>query len=837
MNKLEKSLKDIFRDERLVFWYDDNATMREEYDAISLDGVTNIEVQNDEFSVKYRVMRQEPKQKFLLYFAYAKPIDTENWLLDLNLANRLFYTDRAALVLQDMDWGHDHDYDIDKEFVETHYAFFTNKKRVDRLKKKLSGNETQTGKAYKILSVLCSCEPDLESILLALFGDMATDSTRKLDEVSKYNFDDFLWTQVSQRFGYVSDTPTLKDFLINLFKRNFLQPEETTMNNESVVFLNRWMDSARNKDNFETLSERVEQELRITDTLEAVDAADLVELDVFKTIDLKVLHDLRVGIIKETMTTDQVLRVIGGREHKYWHALFEHEYKTIRYGVEFIHALNRYDLTINSLVDGIEKYTDTLYKLDLLYRKFGYHYEEAQQHGLLKDLSDKVNKLYSNSYLLKLNDNWQCHVNETSSWEVKDILNQRTFFEKQVKPYLEKGQRIFVVISDALRYECGVELTELINREKRYTAKLSPMLSTLPSYTQLGMAALLPNKTLSYQKKSDVVAVDGKSSVGTEARTKILQATVPKSVAITAKDFMAMKATSEGREFAKQHDVIYIYHNGIDATGDDSKSESKVFGAVEDEFVTLRNILNNIANMNGANAIVTSDHGFIYQGMSLEDSDFVDPEQKGTDDKSEKFKYNRRFIIGKNLAESSSLKKFTGNQVGIDDETEFLIPKSINRLRVKGAGSQFVHGGAALQEVVIPVIYFNNKKVNTIELVDVDKMGGGSLITSGLLKVSFYQEEAVADKRLPRVLRVGFYASDNTLISNQHTMTFDSDESEGGNRVQKVTFTFSHQADSYNNKEVELRLEEQIGGTNEFVAYRDYKYTIKKSFTSDFGDF
>lgn len=47
------------------------------------------------------------------------------------------------------------------------------------------------------------------------------------------------------------------------------------------------------------------------------------------------------------------------------------------------------------------------------------------------------------------------------------------------------------------------------------------------------------------------------------------------------------------------------------------------------------------------------------------------------------------------------------------------IPKSINRLRLKGSGSRFVHGGATLQEVVIPVISINKKRQS-----DVGKVGG-----------------------------------------------------------------------------------------------------------------
>jgi hypothetical protein len=45
---------------------------------------------------------------------------------------------------------------------------------------------------------------------------------------------------------------------------------------------------------------------------------------------------------------------------------------------------------------------------------------------------------------------------------------------------------------------------------------------------------------------------------------------------------------------------------------------------------------------------------------------------------------------------------------------EVQIPKSINRLRLKGSGSRFVHGGASLQEVVIPVLKINKKRQSDV---------------------------------------------------------------------------------------------------------------------------
>ena len=132
------------------------------------------------------------------------------------------------------------------------------------------------------------------------------------------------------------------------------------------------------------------------------------------------------------------------------------------------------------------------------------------------EIADIVENLYSNSFLLKVNDLWQNHVDRTDKWEALPVVPQRNFFEKWVQPFLRNNKKVFVVISDALRFEVGEDLLGLIRKEDRYDAEIEPTLSMLPSYTQLGMAALLPNREISLADDGlGTVFVDGQSSQGT----------------------------------------------------------------------------------------------------------------------------------------------------------------------------------------------------------------------------------------------------------------------------------------------------------------------------------
>ena len=191
-------------------------------------------------------------------------------------------------------------------------------------------------------------------------------------------------------------------------------------------------------------------------------------------------------------------------------------------------------------------------------------------------------------------------------------------------------------------------------------SEIEGSLASLPSYTQLGMASLLPHKELSIKEGTDQILVDGMPSMGIASRSKILtENSEARATAILAEDFMKFSANTTGRDFVKQYDVIYIYHNNIDDTGDDTTSQDKVFDAVESELNFFMDLLKKISNMNGNNMIITSDHGFLYQYETLEESDFTTANIKGVVDK-----HNRRFVLGTDITGNDAVKSFTHEQLG-----------------------------------------------------------------------------------------------------------------------------------------------------------------------------
>jgi uncharacterized protein (TIGR02687 family) len=511
---------------------------------------------------------------------------------------------------------------------------------------------------------------------------------------------------------------------------------------------------------------------------------------------------------------------------------FKQLYEAVDTAAQFIAALDEANLSVTTLADGIQRYAQSWYRLDQLYRKAIYHTRKSSQVSVMEDLVNLIENLYTNNFLLKVNNHWQQVVDATPKWEADPYPLQREFFEKKISPFLQNKRKIYVIISDALRFEIGEEFLRQVRQEDRYDAQLEPMLSMLPSYTQLGMAALLPNREILFaDNDTGTVTVDGVNTQGTANRDKILKKALNnQAAAITAEDLLSMNRDT-CRELIRDNEVVYVYHNRIDSVGDKKESEDRVFEAVEETLDELLTIVKKLTAANATNLIVTSDHGFIYQNRPIDDSDFSSAEPKG----APVLFQERRFILGNGLNPHAGLKKFTSAEAGLQGEMEIQIPKSIGRLRQKGSGSRYVHGGASLQEVVIPVLQINKKRESDIRKVAVDILKGTtSIITSGQLSVSFYQMEPVSDKVQMLKLRAGIYTTSGELISDQHELIFDQTSENPRQRETQLRFILTQNASKANNQEVVLKLEEQVPNTSHYQEYKSARYTMRRSFTSDF---
>jgi uncharacterized protein (TIGR02687 family) len=827
MTQITQALTHLFDRHRIIFWYDAKRELRAEFEVVDLPGVEKIELANNQFGVKHRILRQEPARRFLLYHHGPPPDDRDNWLLDVQLAHGEFRADQAALWLSELGLG--------LEFTDVaaeHADFFKAASRVQALKRLLKPDDTPRQVRQKMLAVCVKAEPRLDSIMESLLAELAAGKEEKMGLVTRCALDGFLWAQAARAYGYAPDDPRVRDFAITLFESAYAMGlgESAPLTPDALVFFKRWKESVRHQEAFETLSAECADILGIEQDLQPQDYRALVDLDYFELIERKILGGLVEDVAARTLSAGACSQLVRQRRQSHWHPRYAHLYAAIDAAARFLAVLEKVDLHVDSLTAGLEQYSRSWYQVDQLYRHFIFHARESGQPTLLADLRETVENRYQNHFLLRVNGHWQQVVDASPRWSVPSAFSQRSFFDKWVRPFLRSGNKVSVIISDALRYEVADELLSRIRQEDRYEATLAPVLSVLPSYTQLGMAALLPHQRLAIDDQGGVL-VDGLSAQGTENRRKILAQALPgRATAIRADELLKLNKT-QSRSLIRDHDVVYVYHNRIDATGDKRDSEGRVFEAVEEALDDLIAIIKKLANANANNLLVTADHGFLYQDRALDESDFASEPPQGR----EILVRNRRYVLGKGLVESAGFKRFQSADVGLDGEIEMLIPKSITRMRLQGAGSRYVHGGAALQEVVAPVIQINKKRQSDVTTVDVEILPGStSTITTGQLAVTLYQTQPVTAKVQPRALRAGIYTQGGELISDRHELTFDLESSDPREREIRVRFLLTRKADAANGQDVILRLEEPTPGASYYREYKTARYLLRRSFTSDF---
>lgn len=828
-DKIHSALTQLFEQHRLVFWYDEKIEMQALFNELQLNNVSKITIKNNEFGVKYKVLQEEPNSKFLIYQPSAKPNDHENWLLDLNLATYEFYTEPSSLYLQDLGLSQEF-----KPLVQEYIDFFNSEKRLKDLKTIIEPDDTERKIRLKILSLLVGTEVDWEKVLYALFAELSKNKSDKWNAIEKFGLTDFFWKTVERKYAYKDEKPTIKDFLIKLFQDNFqrsLTNGKGILSKDAYLFVNRWKENAKAQNVFSDLSQTLSIDLNIEQEVNSHSPEELLDDDTFDVIDKKILQGVLQHLMQETLSQQTLKEWIQKREQKFFYKNYQNIYSALSCASALLDEIRKVNLKFASPKEGIDLYAKQFYQIDLLYRKYIFYAAKAEHQNLLKVLTEKVEKAYSNSFLQTLGDNWQKQLEGLASWEINGVKNQRDFFKTEIKPYSDKGNKIYVIISDAFRYETAMEYRDMILKEDRYTADLSYVLGSLPSYTQLGMAALLPHQQLSVQIGSDIINADGVSTQGTANRTKILEKHC-KGIAIQAEDFLKMHTKTDGREFAKTYDVVYIYSNCIDKTGDDKSTEHKVFQATDEEFQNITRIIKQIANMNASNIIITADHGYLYQHSALDESDFSEFKAQG-----EVYRSTRRFIIGENLKQDQMLMHFKGSALHLNEEINALIPKSVTRLRVSGAGSRFVHGGASLQEIVVPVLAVNKGRKTDTEKVEVDVLGSNRNIASNLTGVTFYQMQAIGEKVLPRLLKVGFYSENGKAVSDIHNLNFNVSDNDSLARERKQSFVFTSDATNYNGQDVKLRMEEAIDGSNQFRVYKEFTYRMNISFGSEFDDF
>ena len=121
MNKIEQRLNTLFEEHRIIIWYDDCGSLKDEFDSIESD-IKKLELNNNEFGIKVKILYEDKNSKYLIYSNKQEPLMEDNWFLDIEYTFHKFSADPISMIVSELEL------DVSrKAFISEHKSFFNAK--------------------------------------------------------------------------------------------------------------------------------------------------------------------------------------------------------------------------------------------------------------------------------------------------------------------------------------------------------------------------------------------------------------------------------------------------------------------------------------------------------------------------------------------------------------------------------------------------------------------------------------------------------------------------------------------------------------------------------------
>lgn len=802
---------DEFYKRRIIFWNDEDGDFKDEVIDLELSNakVLMLDAEN-QFLSKKLLSYDDRDSNYLVYNPLTVELE-HDWFLDIKLYSEEYRADKTSRLMQDMHILNTPE--LRKE-VQRFKGFFNATSRCKSFASFGQNIDKKSVLYMTLLSAICGVkEVKPEEIIKAVMANGPDiNNTIKL-ELLKYNASGLFWRLVSKTTGF--DSSENIDELVNhvvlsaisrTTSENVLTGLESKYSSAysgfcyDLVF--NWIHS-EDKRSFKVITDYVTNNLDLLNRFNKFEICDLQNIDTLYIVDEVILAMLMYQIINNSISADSIMLIVEKRKTSAWYEDYSYFYD----GIYCVALMKKFHEEHNSSFHHInvkemwEAYTSDYYKMDALYREFHMAFSTCLQtiHSSLddgfKDLAVYVEKEYKNWYLNKLASNWnniiEADLKETGRF--KGIPQQDDFYKDVVK---KVDGKVFVIISDAMRYDVAYSLAKQLEIETKSDVDISSQQGIFPTITKYGMAALLPHKKLEVIENNGVtkVMVDSHSSEMSD-RDGILKSYSENSVAIRYKDIISMKR-EDRRNVTKGKDIIYIYHDTIDASS--HNDETSVFEACEKSIIEIKNLVNVIcSDLQGLNVIITSDHGFLYTYQQLDESD----KMERSSFKKDIIEQGRRYVITNDKANPDFLMLVKG----IYNESNMLGFAPRENIRIKGAGGiNFVHGGVSLQEICVPVIKYKylrsgyksyriNKDKYDAKPVSIVLLSSTRKISNMIFSLSFYQKEAVKDNYVACTYNVHIEDSTGNIVSDVQKIIADKTSIVAKDREFKCTFNLKSQ--------------------------------------------
>lgn len=788
-----KEIVNLFKNadgRKIIFWYDAPANFKEDINADSYDCCKVLVCDKNEFLIKKEIEHDDTVSNYLVYIPHEKPVDRENWLLDIQMYSDEYYADTIALTMRRLGLSNS---DL-RRVIEKHSKFFDAEARTKRLNNYVAVNDQMNSIDFRLamMCVLTKAESrSIESVLKELVFDDSESS--KYAEIKKYGFEEYLWDDIAKYYNYEGDQrieSLIKKFMFTSLLEQKAEfdslpsfYQQYIIDGQGKMDAKFFVDRIKTDPRYQRLQLSIATDLKIEGLLVSRDITCVQEADIFECIDNHIIKKISESLLNGSLDYDTFDRVISDRLNSIWYENHKTEYDLLSYTMSFFKKTETPIQSHLLSTDYIRNYADSYYLVDTYYRRIAASFKKLENPSFeMESLMDRIEQSYQAKFLNPLGKEYSDSLKEQEEWYFPGIDMTYDFYQKLQRNNYKK---CFVIISDALRYEIGHELYEKIKVDNvlRGSEEIGYAISTIPSETRFGMAALLPHQTTQYKDKA--VFNDNMPTNGTKPRDTILKAKNNSYAAISYEDINDM-SRNDLRSYMSDKSIVYIYHDVVDNAGE--HNESKVFDvvptAIDEILLLIRKLYNNLQI---SNFYVTADHGFLYRRNKVEES----------------MKYSG--ITSLNAEEKSKRYVITSDDsVGIPYTTEFklknvsegqyraITPYGYDLFNTQGAGLQYVHGGASLQETIVPIIHIGElrgrQNKDAVLPVGVRLKSVTRKITNRSFTLEFEQYEKVEERKQAITCLTYIVDENDNKVSNEYRFVAASESDDIDARTTKIRF-------------------------------------------------
>lgn len=795
---------------KVVYWEDSKKEYFEFVQTLEIPDVRVLILDGNNF-YRSKIDYEENSQTsdYLIYapFLALNEKFKENWLLDVYFYANKFRPDRVSQIIDDLNLPNTVQI---REVVTKYTKFF---ERQDRIKKFLKYNHLIKNAIDLQLCILAtivsSPEVKLDSIVFEVLNDnLDVNGNKKIDDIKKFgNFEDFI-NLIYIKYGYeYTDDKPFTNFAAHLFVSGlgvsinierfpFFKPFFDEKHSENCYSAVRsWAEDTTKKNDLFIIAKTLEGMLQLNEKLKSNQINDLEKLDLFPIFNEVFVLKLSEGLYQNTINPTDVEKFILVRRESLWFDEVREYMEVIGHAASLIKFKQNHQniKDYNSIKNNWDNYINDYYLMDTYYRKcYTTYFQSLNQihsdlEDAIKDLLNYIEKLYKNWFLDDLGSSWNDSIKDKlkESYWFENIPKQKDFYFDHVSKTLASNKNVYVIISDALRFEVAKELEQTIKSQLKFQTNMYSMQGIFPSITKLGMAALLPHDQLKLEDDLEVT-LDDLPCNDLVSRNKILLKRGKVAHSMSSKNFVDLKR-QERSSLLKDKEVVYLYHDVIDAVGDHLSSEKNTFKACEEAIIELRNIVRIILNESLSNTVViTSDHGFVYTYEPLMEFDKISKDYIGTDIKT----IARRYAITTDKSNSDFIQDVSLGH--LNEKLHAVTPRQYVRFKAQGGGINYVHGGVSLQEIVVPVLKvekIKGEKSNiSLNYAKVDLVSQSKKISNRIFSLDFVQTEAVNDRNQSAKYVIMFKDINGKIVSDQQTITADRTSSSPEDRRFRLRF-------------------------------------------------